>query len=169
MFAYLRDGNKDGHNLPSQLFEQKNVWVNSEFMSWDTDYQLGTAIATAGWEFSKDTSPQISLALPWQLCRAPRKSWGRRLSFRKSWANLQNANSHPETSATAAMSLQFWDRTQKNRVWLFGTVHAPEPATGLRDQTRSCDARWSLCWGQIWPECKGDNCWSWHDAAVLFF
>lgn len=104
--------------------------VNKRTCGWTVSLCPGTpspariAIATSGRENGNDTSPQTSLVLPWQLYRAPRKSWGRRLSFRKSWANLQNANSHPETSATAAMSLQFWDRTRENRVWLLGTVHA---------------------------------------------
>jgi hypothetical protein len=81
--------------------------VESQFISWNTNYQLATLKAKQILNIWNYKPPQISLVLPWQLCRAPQKSWGKQLSFLKSLANLQNENSHPETSATVSMSLRF--------------------------------------------------------------
>lgn len=118
-FAYLWGNNNNDYKVIIPLFEQITCgWTVCLCCGTPTTSRLlslqNLIVRLSIWNYK---SPQISLVLPWQLYRAPQKSWGRQLSFPKPWASLQNENSHPETSATTATSLQFWDRKWKDRIW----------------------------------------------------
>jgi len=135
------------------------MWHISQFMLCGTSWLVSQHNEQLNiWQHE---SPQTSSAPPWQLYRAPQKNWGMQPSFLRSPASLQNENSHPETSATVAMSLQFCGGRWKNAAITKKTGCSEPclmPSVGLRVPGQATAVQNNNSFDPNRPGKETDNC-----------